>query len=157
MQSLIGLAILLSAISYYKFHISKDQQENMKFTIICHLAAFSLYIVTDQKGGQMTNNCEFHILLLIFEIIMKFVTGYGWKEISQSNWTLQVIASYNVFSVLSLGCILISDLVVANLLMYLLPGMYEPTLLGHTILHWKWYTLLKVFLDEIQYYICSYM
>ena len=25
---------------YCKFHISKDQQENMKFTIICHLAAF---------------------------------------------------------------------------------------------------------------------
>ena len=39
-QSLIGPANLLSAISCYKFHISKDQQENMKFTIICHLAAF---------------------------------------------------------------------------------------------------------------------
>ena len=31
---------MLSAISCYKFHISKDQQENMKFTIICHLATF---------------------------------------------------------------------------------------------------------------------
>ena len=41
LQSLIGPANLLSAISCYKFHISKDQQENMKFTIICHLAAFS--------------------------------------------------------------------------------------------------------------------
>ena len=40
LQSLIGPANLLSAISCYKFHISKDQQENMKFTIICHLAAF---------------------------------------------------------------------------------------------------------------------
>ena len=39
-QSLIIPANLLSAISCYKFHISKDQQENMKFTIICHLAAF---------------------------------------------------------------------------------------------------------------------
>ena len=29
----------------------------MKFTIICHLAT-SLYIVTDKKGGQMTNNCN---------------------------------------------------------------------------------------------------
>ena len=42
---------------------------------------------------------------------------------------LQTIASYNVFSavlvfsMLSLGHILISDLLVANLLMYLLPGM----------------------------------
>ena len=40
LQSLIGPANLLSAISCYKFHISKDQQENMKFTIIRHLAAF---------------------------------------------------------------------------------------------------------------------
>ena len=45
------------------------------------------------------------------------------------NQTLQTIASYNVFSVvlvfsmLVLGCILISDLVVANLLMYSLLGM----------------------------------
>ena len=50
-------------------------------------------------------------------------------EISWSNLTLQTIASYNVssvvlvFSMLSLGCILISNLVVANLLMYSLPGM----------------------------------
>ena len=41
----------------------------------------------------------------------------------------QYVASYNsfsvvlVFSILSLGSILISDLVVANLLMYSLPGM----------------------------------
>ena len=34
LQSLIGPANLLSAISCYKFHISKYQQENMKFTII---------------------------------------------------------------------------------------------------------------------------
>ena len=46
-----------------------------------------------------------------------------------TNKTLQTIASYNVFSVvlvfsmLSLGRILISDLVVTNLLMYSLPGM----------------------------------
>ena len=45
------------------------------------------------------------------------------------NLTLQIIASYNVssvvlvFSMLDLGCILISDLVVATLLMYSLPGM----------------------------------
>ena len=26
----------------------------------------SKYIVTDKKGSQMTNNCEFHVLLLIF-------------------------------------------------------------------------------------------
>ena len=76
----------------------------------------------------MTNNCEFHALLLIFWN-MKFVTGYGWKQISWSNLTLQAIASYNVssvvlvFSMLSLGHILILNLLVANLLMYSLPGM----------------------------------
>ena len=76
----------------------------------------------------MTNNCEFYVLLLIFWN-MKFVTGYGWKQISWSNLTLQTIASYNVssvvlvFSMLGLGRILISDLVVANLLVYSIPGM----------------------------------
>ena len=40
LQSLIGPANLLLAISCCKFHISKDQQQNMKFTIICHLATF---------------------------------------------------------------------------------------------------------------------
>ena len=40
LQSLIRPANLLSAISCCKFHISKDQQENMKFTIICPLATF---------------------------------------------------------------------------------------------------------------------
>ena len=66
LQSLIGPVNLLSAISCYKFHISKDQQENMKFTIICHLAAFLFITSTDKKGGQMTNNYEFYVLLLIF-------------------------------------------------------------------------------------------
>ena len=58
------------------------------------------------------------------------------------------IASYNVFSVvlvfsmLSLGCILISDLVVANLLMYSLPGMILLYLAAS-------FFTPKVFLDEI--------
>ena len=91
----------------------------------------------------MTNNCEFHVLLLIFWN-MKFVTGYVWKQISWSNLTLQTIASYNmssvvlVFSMLSLGRILISNLVVANLLMYTVPGMillYLATL----FLHWRYF------------------
>ena len=46
LQSLIVPTNLLSAISCYEFHISKDQQENMKFTIICHLTAF---FVSDYK------------------------------------------------------------------------------------------------------------
>ena len=60
---------------------------------------------------------------------------------------LQTISSGNVFSVvlvcsmLSLGCILILDL--ANLLMYILPGIYDATLLGCALL------TLKVFLHEI--------
>ena len=102
----------------------------------------------DKKGGQMTNNCEFYVLLLIFWN-MKFVTGYGWKQISWSNVTLQTIASYSVssvvfvFSMLSLGRILISNLVVANLLMYVFTSRYDSTLLGHA------FFTPKVFLHEI--------
>ena len=61
---------------------------------------------------------------------------------------LQTIASYNVFSVvlvfsiIGLGCILISDLVVANLLMYSLPGMILLYLAVP-------FFTSKVFLDEI--------
>ena len=47
LQSLIGPANLLSAISCYEFHISKDQQKNIKFIIICHLAAF--FVSTSYK------------------------------------------------------------------------------------------------------------
>ena len=63
--------------------------------------------------------------------------------------TLQTIASYNassvvlVFSMLSLGRILISDLVVANLLMYIFTSRYDSTLLGCV------FFTLKVFLHEI--------
>ena len=61
---------------------------------------------------------------------------------------IYTIASYNVFSVvlvfsmLSLGRILISDLVVANLLMYSLRGMILLYLATP-------FFILKVFLDEI--------
>ena len=65
-QSLVGLTNLLSATSCYNFHILKDEQEKMKVTIISHLATFYLYVVTDKKGSQMTNNFDFHVLLLIF-------------------------------------------------------------------------------------------
>ena len=62
---------------------------------------------------------------------------------------LQTTASYNVFSVvlvfsmLSLGCIPISDLIIANLLMHSLPGMI--------LLYLATFFTLKVFLDEIYY------
>ena len=64
------------------------------------------------------------------------------------NLTLQIIASYNVssvvlvFSMLDLDSILISDLVVATLLMYSLPGMIL------LYLAMPFFTP-KVFLDEI--------
>ena len=48
-----------------------------------------------------------------------------------------------MFSMLSLGLILISDLVVTNLLIHSLSGTYDSTLLGHTFL------TPKVFLHEI--------
>ena len=50
-----------------------------------------------------------------------------------------------VFSMLSLGCILISDLLVANLLMYSLPGMILLYLATP-------FFTPKVFLDEIELY-----
>ena len=36
----------------------------MKFTFICHLAAF-LFILSLTKSDQMTNNSEFHIYYLV--------------------------------------------------------------------------------------------
>ena len=60
---------------------------------------------------------------------MKFVIGYGWKQISKPNYMLKTVASYNVSSVVlmcqyarPLGHTLISDLVVSNLFMHSLPG-----------------------------------
>ena len=48
----------------------------MKVTIICHMVTF-LSVTTYKyvKGGQMTNNHDFHVAFLIFES-MKFFTGY---------------------------------------------------------------------------------
>ena len=39
----------------------------MTSTIICHLAAFYVSDCINKKGGQMTNSCEFYVLLLIFQ------------------------------------------------------------------------------------------
>ena len=36
----------------------------MKVPMICQLVAFYLYVVTDIKGSQMTNNCDFHALFV---------------------------------------------------------------------------------------------
>ena len=52
---------------------------------------------------------------------------------------------------LSLDCILISDFVVANLFLDLLPGTYDSTLLGYTLF------ILKVFLHDIYIYIYIYI
>ena len=53
-QRLIELASLLSTISCYRFYILKDQQENMKVTIICQLATwpFYSYVVTEKKASK---------------------------------------------------------------------------------------------------------
>ena len=52
----------------------------MKVTIIVIWLPFYLYVVTDQKANKW-QIIDFHVLLLTFWI-MKFATGYGWKEIS---------------------------------------------------------------------------
>ena len=44
-QSFLPYGNLLSVISCYKFYVLEDQQENMKLTIIYHLATF-LFIYT---------------------------------------------------------------------------------------------------------------
>ena len=67
LQSLIGPTNLLSAISCNKFHISKYKQENMKFTIICHLATF-LFIVTDKKAAKWQIIVNFMFSCWSFEI-----------------------------------------------------------------------------------------
>ena len=53
----------------------------MKVTIICHLAVFLSVSTYKYKGGQMENNCDFHVLLVFFKNI-KIVIRYGWKQIS---------------------------------------------------------------------------
>ena len=40
----------------------------MKVTIICHFAAFLFICSHWQNGGQMTNNFDFHVLVLNFTI-----------------------------------------------------------------------------------------
>ena len=66
---LIWPANLLSAISCYKFHISIDQQENMKFTIICHLAAFFCHwLFINKKAAK-------------WQIIVNFMFSYWSFEI----------------------------------------------------------------------------
>ena len=74
LQSLVGLANLLSAISCYtNFIFQKINRRTWNSQLFVIWPPF-IYI-TDKKGSQMTNNCEFHSLLLIWN--MKFVTGYG--------------------------------------------------------------------------------
>ena len=53
-QSLIELPNLLLAIYCYKFHISKDQQENMKSQLQVFIiwSRFYLYIVSDKKAAK---------------------------------------------------------------------------------------------------------
>ena len=52
---------MLSAITlhFYKIFIFK-RHESVTWLPL------HLYVVNDEKGGQMTNNCEFHALMLIF-------------------------------------------------------------------------------------------
>ena len=59
------------SVTYFKISTREDEIHNyLSFgRLFCQL----LFI--NEKGGQMTNNCEFHVLLLIF-YSMKFVTGY---------------------------------------------------------------------------------
>ena len=52
LQGLIGLANFFPAISCYKFHISKDQQENIKPTIICYLTAFLSVTIYIEKVAK---------------------------------------------------------------------------------------------------------
>ena len=66
-------------------------------------------------------------------------------KLNFENNSYSVYNNYNIYasSMLSLGCILISDLVVASIFMHLLPGMDDSTLLGHV------FFTPKVLLHEI--------
>ena len=56
-------------------------------------------------------------------------------ELNFENNTYSVYSIIFMCSVLSLDCILISDLVVADLFMHSLPGSYDSTLLGHVLFY----------------------
>ena len=119
----------------------------MKLRIICHLHLFYLYVVTDKKGSQMTNNSEFHVLLLTNSDV-KSVPEYGWmKGLKFKNSSFNVSSIVFMYSVcLSLGRILISDLVVADLFMHSLSGMILLYLAVP-------FFTLKVFLHKILFYL----
>ena len=75
LQSLIGLPNSLSAISFYKFHILKDQQENINVTIICHLATSLSVITYYQLHNTSVTECKY--LGVIYNIIrLEIVPAY---------------------------------------------------------------------------------
>ena len=145
MQGLIGLANLLSAMSCFDSY-SKDQQENMKFTIICHLTTFSLYILYSHwqkrvpKDKWLWSSCSLADLLK-YEI-------YNRMWLKKTIKPLQRTVSYNVsnvvfvFSMLSLDRILILLSPITSCTV-LLTSRYNSTLLGHT------FFTPTVFLHEI--------
>ena len=61
---------------------------------------------------------------------------------------------------LSLGCIVISDLVVNEFFMHSLSGMYDSTLLGRTIFYTEGVLheiITYVYVTFISIYVCSYV
>ena len=54
-----------TAHTLLQFSYFLKNNKKMKVKIICH---FTFLFIFSQKGGQMTNNCDFHVelLLLIF-------------------------------------------------------------------------------------------
>ena len=65
----------------------------MKITIICYLAAFLSICGPWQKGDQVTNNCEFHIVLY-YEIRNSIIL---WLKANKSLETVAII--YPVYSI----------------------------------------------------------
>ena len=85
----------------------------MKFTIICHLAAFYLCIITDKKVAKWEIIVNFMFSCECFKINMKYniIAESNLVQLNFENNSYNV--SSIVFSMLSLGRILISDVLVA--------------------------------------------
>ena len=113
---------------YLLLQISKRDRFN-KRTWSCHLATFYTWSLI--QGSQRTNNlwilCSLVNLLKCENCISIWPNEFYWSL--KRTKCVQYI-NY-VFNTLSFGCILISDLVVADLFMCSLSGIFLLYLAGH--------------------------
>ena len=104
-------------------------QDYLLFGHLFHIYVYSL----TKKVGRMTNNSEFHDLLLI-NYVVKSVLVYDWMKVlkfENSSSNVSSIVSTYVFSMLRIGCILTPELA----------AFWHQILLPNTscIYFWVWF------------------